>query len=93
MPSGVIGDYVEWDSSEQSLNVPAGWQIADGDADDIRVCGAHPWQIFYLVFSNGHAYGTAMTPNPSNIGATLNSSKNLNFFTPENREKRGQRQP
>jgi hypothetical protein len=28
-----------------------------------------------------------MNPTPSRIGATLNPSKNLNFFTPENREK------
>ena len=37
----------------------AGWQIAGGDADDVRVCGAHPWQSHYLVFANGDAYGTA----------------------------------
>ncbi len=47
--------------------VPAGWQIAVGDADDIRVCGAHPWQSYYLVFANGDYYGTAMC-NPSHIG-------------------------
>jgi len=69
MPSGVIGDYVEWDSSEQPLNVPAGWQIVDGDADDIRVCGAHPWQSWWLVFANGDSYGTAMCNMSSCIGA------------------------
>ena len=69
MPSGVIGDYVEWDSSEQSLNVPAGWQIVDGDADDIRVCGAHPWQSWWLVFANGDSYGTAMCNMSSFKGA------------------------
>jgi hypothetical protein len=68
MPSGVIGDYVEWDSSEP-LQLPAGWQIAGGDADDIRVCGAHPWQSWWLVFANGDSYGTAMCNMPSFIGA------------------------
>ncbi len=42
-----------------SVHVPAGWQIADGSADDIRVCAAHPWQCGFLVFANGDAYGTA----------------------------------
>ena len=44
----------------QPLKVPAGWQIADGSADDARVCGAHPWQSSFLVFANGDAYGTAL---------------------------------
>ena len=78
---------------DQPVHVPSGWEIAPGDADDIRVCATHPWQSYRLVFSNGDAYWTAMG-DPSDIGATLNSSKNLNFFTPENREKSGQgRQP
>ena len=38
----------------------AGWQIAGGDADDVRVCGAHPWQSQWLVFANGDCCGTAM---------------------------------
>ncbi len=42
------------------LDVPAGWQIADGSADDARVCGAHPWQSHFLVFANyGSAFYTA----------------------------------
>jgi hypothetical protein len=68
MPSGVVGDYVEWDS-EQPLHVPSGWRIADGDADDIRVCGAHPWQSWWLVFANGDSCGTAMCNMSSCIGA------------------------
>ena len=44
---------------DQPLDVPAGWQIADGSADDARVCGAHLWQSECLVFANGDAYGTA----------------------------------
>jgi hypothetical protein len=73
------------------VHVPSGWEIAPGDAHDIHVCTAHPWQSWYLVFSNGVLYGTAMAPDPSHIGATLNPSKKFNFFTPENREKNGRR--
>jgi len=43
------------------LHVPAGWQIADGDADDIRVCGAHPWQSLWLMFANGDVYWTGLS--------------------------------
>ena len=46
----------------EPLDVPAGWQIADGNTDDIRVCATHPWQSWYLVFANGDSYGTAMAP-------------------------------
>ena len=49
----------------QPVHVPAGWQIADGSADDARVCGAHPWQSNLLVFANGDVYGTATYSNPS----------------------------
>jgi hypothetical protein len=75
------------------VHVPSGWEIAPGDAHDIRVCAAHPWQSEFLAFSNGDAYGTAMCLISSFVGATLNSSKNLNLFTPENREKSEQRLP
>ena len=47
---------------KEPLDVPAGWQIADG-SDDVRVCGAHPWQSWYLVFANGDRYGTAWDPS------------------------------
>ena len=53
---------------DQPLDVPAGWQIADGSADDVRVCAAHPWQSYGLVFANGDLYGTAACYNPSYIG-------------------------
>ncbi len=87
MPSGVVGDYVEWDSSEQYLNVPAGWQIADGDADDVRVCGAHPWQSWWLVFANGDSYGTAMCNMSSFIGACARSYSKTVCLTPGTRTK------
>ncbi len=51
----------------QPVHVPAGWQIADGSADDVRVCGAHPWQSGGLVFANGDLYLTAVH-GPSKIG-------------------------
>jgi hypothetical protein len=83
----VVGD------GDEPVHVPSGWEIAPGDAHDIRVCAAHPWQSDFLVFSNGDAYGTAMCPVSFSIGATLNPSKNLNFFTPENRGKIQKLQP
>ncbi len=52
----------------QPVHVPEGWQIADGSADDVRVCAAHPWQSNYLVFANGAACGTAMCGIPTHRG-------------------------
>jgi hypothetical protein len=69
--------------------VPAGWQIANGNADDIRVCGTHPWQSYWLVFADGGAYATAMCNSPSYIGihSLLKHRKKNNFFLmPENRK-------
>jgi hypothetical protein len=65
----------------EPLPVPAGWQIADGNADDVRVCGAHPWQSHCLVFANGDAYGTAAVPVTSLQGAADcgGDRKKLNF--------------
>ncbi len=62
----------------------AGWQITRGDADDVRVCGAHHWQSDYLVFANGDCYGTAMRRDPSYIGACARraaaaTAKNMKF--------------
>ena len=62
----------------------AGWQIAGGDADDVRVCRAHPWQSEWLLFANGDAYGTAMCSIPSHIGACARraaaaTAKNMKF--------------
>ncbi len=50
------------------LHVPAGWRIAEGSADDVRVCCAHPWQTMYLVFANGDPYGTAACPSLTHRG-------------------------
>ena len=48
--------------------VPAGFEVAPGDADDVRVCSVHPWQSWYLVFADGSACGTSMNPDPSLVG-------------------------
>jgi hypothetical protein len=71
---------------DKHVHVPAGWQIAAGDADDIRVCSAHPWQSSGLVFANGHYYGTAA--NSSGFIGTHTRSQKFQFsLTPENRGK------
>ncbi len=33
------------------LPIPFGWHIAEGDADDLRVCATHAWQV--RVFFSG----------------------------------------
>ena len=40
------------------MDIPAGWAIALGDADDRRVASAHPWQSSCLVFANGETCAT-----------------------------------
>jgi hypothetical protein len=56
----------------QAMPLPGGgkigWQIADGNPDDIRVCAAHPWGCSSLVFADGFACGTAACPVPASIG-------------------------
>jgi hypothetical protein len=74
-----VDDRTLVEDGKQPVHVPSGWEIAPGDVHDIRVCGAHPWQIKYLVFSNGDAYETAMSYRSSDAGATLSLSKNLIF--------------
>ena len=54
-----VDDRNSYSDGGEPLDVPAGWQIADGSADDVRVCGAHPWQSWWLIFADGDAYGTA----------------------------------
>lgn len=39
-------------------DIPAGWAIALGDADDRFVTTAHPWQSPWLVFANGETCAT-----------------------------------
>jgi hypothetical protein len=56
------------DDGEEPLPLPAGWQIAEGNADDIRVCNAHPWHSHALVFANGDRYGTSGCCDPKYKG-------------------------
>jgi hypothetical protein len=53
---------------EQPLQVPSGWQIAEGNDDDICVCFNHPWQTDWLIFAGGDMYGTSICSNPSYAG-------------------------
>ncbi len=64
-----VDDRTDVDDGRKLVHVPAGWDIAPGDADDVRVCGAHPWQSYFLVFADdNHICGTAMCDNSSYIG-------------------------
>lgn len=56
------------EAGEEPLEIPQGWNIAVGDADDVRVCGTHAWQSDFLVFRNGASYGTLANVQPSRIG-------------------------
>jgi hypothetical protein len=53
---------------DQPLHVPEGWHIAPGDADDIHVGGAYPWQSYNLHFANRTFCGTARWDRPSHRG-------------------------
>jgi hypothetical protein len=53
-----VDDHTLVEDGQKPVHVPAGWEIAPGDADDIRVCGAHPWQSDRLVFVDGDHHRT-----------------------------------
>jgi hypothetical protein len=53
-----VDDHTLVEDGQKPVHVPAGWKIAPGDADDIRVCGAHPWQSDRLVFVDGDHHRT-----------------------------------
>jgi hypothetical protein len=72
-----VDDRTLVEDGNKPVHVPAGWQIAAGDADDIRVCGAHPWQSRWLVFANGDVYGSHICNNSSLIGTTRSPSKKI----------------
>jgi hypothetical protein len=77
-----IDDRTYVSDGDEPSQVAAGWQIAVGDADDIRVCGAHPWQSWYLVFANGDYCGTAMCSLPSAIGKnSFTEQEKIKFFS------------
>jgi hypothetical protein len=54
----VDGRAIVYDEDRQ-CEVSDGWIVEVGDDDDIRVCGAHPWQVEWLLFENGFPYGKA----------------------------------
>jgi hypothetical protein len=68
---------------QKPVPVPAGWNIAPGDADDVRVCGTHPWQSDWLVFADTYICGTAMCDQSSYIG-TQPQLQNLRNFLGQN---------
>jgi hypothetical protein len=75
-----VDDRTLVEDGTKPVHVPAGWNIAPGDADDMRVCGAHPWQSNWLVFADTHAYGTAMCHISSFIGTQPQLQNLRNFF-------------
>jgi hypothetical protein len=64
--------------------VPAGWQVAPGDADDLRACKNHPWQCSGLVFADGSLGFTCQSDNSKDrIGKSICSSR-VRFAEPCN---------
>jgi hypothetical protein len=57
-----VDDSTDMKGCTKPMHVPPGWQIADGSADDVRVCTAHPWQTSNLIFADGLDCGTAKHP-------------------------------
>jgi hypothetical protein len=85
-----IGDRTHLSDGMHPLHVPVGWQIADGNDDDARVCGAHDWQSSYLIFANGDAYGTNGMSHYKGAAQCCSGDElqKIKFcLTPENREK------
>jgi hypothetical protein len=72
-----------WDG-DQGVPVPPGWQIADGNVDDLRVCAVHPWQCYALIFADGDSSGTSMCRDASIIGecvaTVVETRARINFF-------------
>jgi hypothetical protein len=69
-----VDDRTIVEDGNRPLQVPSGWEIAQGTADDIGVCKNHPWQTSWLVFARGDMYGTAICANPSFQGESSHSS-------------------
>ncbi len=40
------------------MEILKGFEIAPGTSDDVSICAAYPWDISYLIFSDGSACGT-----------------------------------
>ena len=89
-----VDDKTLADDGNKPRHVPAGWQIAVGSADDVRVCGAHGWQSMMLVFADGRVCYTAACGSANCIGAPRRCcratlQKLQLCLTPENRDDNG----
>jgi hypothetical protein len=52
------------------VDIPAGFEVAPGDACDIQVANAHPWGSKCLVFSDGQ-FAVSSMYYPSLLGVLL----------------------
>ncbi len=76
-----VEDTTRANNGKQPCKVPSGWEIAPGDAVDLRVCSEHAWQCDWLVFSDGFVYSTSIGGLP-HIG---NSARAACSFWPDTR--------
>jgi hypothetical protein len=54
------------------VDIPAGFEVAPGDASDIEVAGAHPWGSKCLIFSDGgYACSAEYILHPGLKGASI----------------------
>jgi hypothetical protein len=44
------------------VEMPDGYEVAPGDANDMCVCAEHPWQSYCLVFADGDLAATDLCP-------------------------------
>jgi hypothetical protein len=54
-------------NGDKLVEVPAGFEVAPGDANDLSVCGAHPWQSNFLSFADGGGCGTTQKYAPGDF--------------------------
>ncbi len=57
-------------NGQELVEILEGFEVAPGDADDLRVCGAYPWQSRYLITNDGFSCGTTMALKPEDIGVS-----------------------
>jgi hypothetical protein len=63
-----VNSFVLQQNGQTGGEVPAGFEVAPGDANDVSVCAAKAWQSDYLIFSDGSGCGTAACETPADIG-------------------------
>jgi hypothetical protein len=86
-----VDDRTIVNNGAKPLHVPPGWQIADGSADDVRVCVSHPWQTYKLVFADGLCCGTTMGYSHCSMHPQPSCKQLIFRLTPENSGKTGRR--